>query len=270
MEEPLPVQESPPDAPPDVPQPPAMPLAARLLNVFAIPGEVFETVRASRFCVVNWLVPALLSAVVGGLTITVVLSQPSVQRQVRGLGEQQAKALDQQVKAGKVTQVEANHVQAVTRWFTDPATLKTIGSMAAVLIGVVRVFWWAFILWLVGRMFLKVQIGYLKALEVAGLALMISVLGGVVVLVLMVNLTKIFAAPSLALVTPDFEATRKSTLMLGAANVFSFWLIGVLSVGLAKLARVPFLRAAWFVFAVWVIQESLFTLVAGALGQFGL
>jgi len=265
MEEPLPGQKSPPNAP----QPPAMSLAARLLNVFAIPGEVFDGVRTSRFCVGNWLWPALLSAVVGALTIIVVLSQPSVQRQMRELGEQQAKALDQQVKAGKVTQSEANQVQAITRWCTDPATLKTIGGMAAVLFNIVRVFWWAFILWLVGRVFLKVQLGYLKALEVAGLALMISVLGGVVALALTVNLTRIFAAPSLALAAPDFEATRKNPLLLGAASVFSFWLVGVLSVGLARLARVPFLRAAWFVFAFWVIQESLLVFMTGALGQFG-
>jgi hypothetical protein len=270
MEEPLPVQESSPDAPPDAPPPPAMSFAARLLNVFAIPGEVFEVVRASRFCVANWLLPALLSAVVGALTIVVLFSQPSIQKQVRELGEQQAKALAQQVKAGKVTQADANQAEAVTRRLTDPATLKIFGGMAAVLFGVVRVFWWAFVLWLVGRMFLKAQFGYLKTLEVAGLALMISVLGGVVALALTVNLTKVFATPSLALAAPDFEATRKSYLMLGAANVFSFWLVGVLSVGLAKLARVPFLRAAWFVFAFWVIQESLLGLVGGALGQFGL
>ena len=270
MEEPLPVQESSPDAPPDAPPPPAMSFAARLLNVFAIPGEVFETVRASRFCVGNWLLPALLSAVVGGFTMVVLFSQPGIQKQVRELGEQQAKALEQQVKAGKVTQAEASQVQAVTRRITDPATLKIFLGMAAVLFGVVRVFWWAFILWLVGRMFLKAQFGYLKTLEVAGLALMISVLGEVVALALTVNLTKVFATPSLALAAPDFEASRKSYLMLGAANVFSFWLVGVLSVGLAKLARVPFLRAAWFVFAFWVIQESLLSLMAGGLGQLGL
>ena len=56
--------------------------------------------------------------------------------------------------------------------------------------------------------------------------------------------------------------------MLGAANVFSFWLLGVLAVGLAKLAGVPFLRAAWFVFAAWAIQQSLLMLGAGVLVQF--
>ena len=270
MEEPLPVQESLPNARPDAPPPPAMSFAARLLNVFAIPGEVFEVVRANRFCVLNWLLPALLLAVVGVLTVVVVFSQPSVQKQVRELGEQQAKALEQQVKAGKVTQADADQFQPIIRWWSDPDMRKIVNSMAAVVIGVARVFWWAFILWLVGRMYLKVQFGYTKALEVAGLALLISVLGEVVMLALTVNLTKVFTTPGLALVAPDFGATQKGYLMLGIYTVFSFWLVGVLSVGLARLARVPFLRAAWFVFAVWVIQESLRSLVAGALGQFGL
>src|ERR1039458_4693749 len=97
MEEPLPVQESPPNARPDAPPPPAMSFAARLLNVFAIPGEVFETVRANRLCVANWLLPALLLAAVWVFTTIVMFSQPSIQKQVRELGEQQSKALEQQV-----------------------------------------------------------------------------------------------------------------------------------------------------------------------------
>ena len=266
MEEPLPIEES--ASPP--PQPAAMCLAARLLNVFAIPGEVFAGVKAGRFSVGNWLLPALLLAGVGVFTIVTILSQPSVQQQLSKMGEQQAKALDTQIKAGKLTQADADRVQAVTRTFANPTVLKFTGSIAAVLISVARVFWWAFILWLLGRRFLKTQIDYLKALEVAGLALMISVLGGVVILLLLLNLPKMFAASSLTFVIADFEATRKSHLMVGAANLFSFWLVGVLSIGLAKLAEVPFLRAAWFVIAVWVVQESLFMLVGGALGQFAL
>jgi len=89
-----------------------------------------------------------------------------------------------------------------------------------------------------------------------------------VTLLLMLNLPKLFATTSLAVAASDFDPSRKSPLLLGVANVFSFWLIGVLSAGLARLAGVPFLRAAWFVFAYWVIQESLFILMGGALGQF--
>ena len=266
MEEPLPVLESPRDATP----PPVTSLAARLLNVFAVPGEVFAEVKVGRICIGNWLVPALLSALVAVFTAVVIVSHPAFQRQMHDLTERQAKAVDQQVKAGKVKEADANHALALVRAITQPGTVKTLASIAVAVIGVARVFWWAFILWLVGRLFLKVRIGYPKALEVAGLGLMISVLGTVVTLLLMVNLPSLFATPNLASAISDLDSIRKSSLLLGAANVFAFWMIGVLSVGLAKLAGVPFLRAAWFVFAVWLIQESFFVLLAGVLGQFTL
>ena len=264
MEEPLPVPESPPDAA----SPPAMCFAARLLNVFAIPGEVFAVVKASPVSVWNWLVPALLLTVVGMLTVFVVVSQPTLQRQMHERIEQQAKLLEQQVQAGKVKPADADRVLTLTRTLAQPDTLKILGGTAAAGFGLVRVFWWALVLWLLGRAFLKARLGYFKTLEITGLGLMISVLGSVVMLLLMVNLPKLFASPSLALAAGDFDASRKSYLVLGVANLFAFWLVGVLSVGLAHLANVPFLRAAWFVFAAWLIQESCLVLLQGALGYF--
>ena len=266
MEEPLPVSDSPPDAKPR----PATSLAARLLNVFAVPGEVFAEVKAGRNCVGNWLVPALLSAVVAVLTAVVIVSQPAFQRQVHDLMGRQAKVMEQQVKAGKVRQADADRALAVVRAILEPGTIKLAASAAAAVVGVARVFWWAFLLWLLGRLFLKVRFGYLKALEVAGLGLMISVLGAVVMLLLMVNLPGLFATSNLASAVSDLEASLKSPLRMGAANVFSFWGVGVLSVGLAKLAGVPFLRAAWFVFGTWLIQESCVVLAVGGLGQLAL
>jgi hypothetical protein len=247
-----------------------MSLAARLLNIFAVPGEVFAEVKTSRICIANWLVPGLLSAVVAVLAVILVVSQPAFQQQMHDLTERVAKALDQQVKAGKVKQADASRALAQFRAIMKPDSLKILMSAAAALAGVARVFWWAFLLWLLGRWFLKVRFGYPKALEVAGLSLMISVLGTVVILLLMVNLPSLFASPKLALAVSDFDVGHKSLLLLGAANVFAFWFLGVLSVGLAKLAAVPFLRAAWFVFAGWLIQESCLVLLAGVLAQFAL
>ena len=250
--------------------PPTTSLAARLLNVFAVPGEVFAEVKASRVCVGNWLAPALLSALAAVITAVVIVSQPAFQRQIHDLTDRQAKAVEQQVNAGKVKQADADRVMGLVRAVTEPGTLKALASTAVAVVGFARAFWCAFVLWLLGRLFLKVRFGYLKALEVAGLGLMITVLGTIVTLLLMVNLPSLFATSNLALAISDLNASRKSPLLLGAANVFAFWLMGVLSVGLAKLAGVPFVRAAWLVFAAWIIQESLFVLLAGVVGQFTL
>jgi hypothetical protein len=245
-----------------------MSFAARLLNVFAIPGEVFEVVKASRVSIGNWLVPMLLSGVVLALMAVVVVSQPAMQKQMHERFEQQAKVFQQEVKAGKMKQAEVDRALALTRAIIAPPVLRLLFGAGGALLGVARVFWWALVLWLLGRLFLKVRLNYFKTLEVAGLAVMVGVLGGVVTLLLMVNLPRLFATSGLAQAVSDFDPLGKSPLLLAAANVFSFWLIGVLSVGLARLARVPLLRAAWFVFAFWLLQESVLILLGGALGQF--
>ena len=242
-----------------------MSLAARLLNIFAVPSEVFLDIRSAPHSVSNWLVPIILSSLVGVFSALVIFSQPTIQVQIR---EQQAKAMDSQVKAGKMTQAQADQSQAMIDKFMGPAFLKVVGSVGAVVSSVTRVFWWAFVLWLMGQLFLKVRFPYSKAVETAGLVMMISVLGMIISLLLIVNLGKLFAAPSLALAVEDFDVQRKSHVALGAANVFSFWFVGLMALGLAKLADVPFARAGFLVFGFWILQEMFFILTG--LGQLAL
>src|SRR6266567_4780149 len=126
MEEPPPIQESP--APPPVP--PRTSLVARLLNVFAVPGDVFEEVKTSLFNPSNWLVPLCISVLVGAVSAVVIFSQPAIMQQMR---EQQAKALDDKVKAGKITQADADKVTAMTEKVMTPGVMKIAGAaMAAV------------------------------------------------------------------------------------------------------------------------------------------
>jgi hypothetical protein len=245
MDQPPPITET----PPPVTEVPVMSLAARLLNMFAIPGDVFEEVKATRHAAVNWLVPALIASVVGAASACLMFSQPAIQQQLR---EQQERVMEQQVKAGKMTRAQAEQAQTIADKFSSPTMLKIFGAFGAVGGSFARVFWWALVLWLLGRWFLHVRIGYLKAAEVAGLAGMISTLGTVVSLLLIVNVGKLFSTPSLALVVGDFDAKNKSHLLLGAVNVFNFWFIGVMASGLARLAGVPFARAAILMLSCWI------------------
>ena len=237
-----------------------MSIAARLLNVFAIPGEVFDEVKTTRAKISNWLVPVLLSAIIGALSVSIALSQPAVQQQLR---EQQARMFDKKVKAGSISQADADKLLATLERAQGP-----LMAGGVVLVSFFRVFWWAVILSLLGRWFFRVSFGFSKSLEVAGLAIMISVLGSLVSLLLTVNLARLFATPSLALAVHDFDATRKSHVFLGAANVFAFWQISVFAVGLAKLTGTPFFRAVMLVLACWLLQESV--LIMLGFGQLAL
>src|SRR5574341_368923 len=90
------MEESLPPMPPVAPEPPApaTSLFERLTNVFVAPGEVFDEVKSSRSSVANWLVPVILSALVGVASVFVIFSQDNIVQQVR---EQQELALEKQL-----------------------------------------------------------------------------------------------------------------------------------------------------------------------------
>jgi len=262
MEQPPPILETPQPA---APKEPTMSLPARLMNVFAVPGEVFEEVKDTRKSAANWLVPAAIASVVGALAAIVMFSQPTIRQQIR---EQQEQAFEQHIKDGKMTRQQADQAMTMVEKFTGPTMMAIFGSVGAVAAGFARLFWWGLVLWLLGRWFLKARFSYLKAVEVAGLASMITVLGMIVSMLLIVNLGKMFSTLSLGLAVSDFDVKNKSHLLLGAVNVFNFWLIAVLGAGLARLAGVPFLRAVFLVLGYWLAVSLLLIFIG--LGTFAL
>lgn len=230
---------------------------SRLLNVFAAPGEVFEEVKNSAPTVANWLLPTLILAFVGAISAFIIFSQPAIVQQIH---EQQEKAFDQQVSAGKMTQAQADQVMAMTEKIS-----KYFGAVGAVFGSFIRLFWWAFILWLLSLLFLKVKIPFLKVTEVVGLATMISVLGAIVTVLMTVIFGKLGVTPSLALAIGSFDPKNKIHLLLGAANIFSFWQIGVFACGLARLAGTPFTKTLLVITLYWIAFTLL--LIFTGLGQ---
>lgn len=245
--------ETPPALPPGPsgPQGPSMSLMARLLNVFATPGEVFDDIKAAKPSTASWLVPALLTAVVMALTTIIVMSQPAIQQKMR---EQQEQMIEKQVQAGRISRADAEKQLAIMEKFSGPTMKAVSGVLTGIIYGFVRVFWWATVLWLLGRWLLKVPFPYLKSMEAAGLAGMIGVLGMIVTLLLQVNLSDLNSSPSLALLVKEFDPKKTSHLLLGAVNVFHIWQAAILAMALSRLAAVPFVRGAltflpfWFLF----------------------
>src|SRR4051812_13913953 len=84
---------------------PAMPLVSRLLNIFADPGEVFERVKSGPASAANWLVPALISTVVGIISAIVIFSQPGITQKMH---EQQVQEIEKRVQAGLMKQADAD------------------------------------------------------------------------------------------------------------------------------------------------------------------
>jgi Yip1 domain len=253
-----------PEPPAAVPRP-AMSLTARLFNVFADPGEVFEEVKNGKPSAANWMVPALVFALAGVISVVVIFSQSAIVQQIH---DQQAAAMDQQVKAGKLTQAQADQALAMMDKFTGPGMLKIFGSVASVFVSFIRLFWWAFILWLMALLVLKNKIPFLKMAEVAGLATMIIVLGAVITTLLTVITAKLGITLSPALAISNYDTKNKLHLLLAALNVFNLWLIAVSACGLSRLAGVSFGKSLLIVAIYWLAFTAF--LIAIGFGQFAL
>src|SRR5882757_5484953 len=75
-------------------------LTARLLNVFAAPGDVFEEIKARQPVASDWLLPLLVSCLAGVVFIWVVFSQENILRPIR---EAQEQAIQKQIDAGNMS-----------------------------------------------------------------------------------------------------------------------------------------------------------------------
>lgn len=245
MEEPPPITETQPQAP----KPPTMSVAARLLNVFAIPGEVFEEVRATAASTANWLVPALLLIAISWIGATLVLSQDSIRQQLNELTD---KSIEQQVSKNRMSEAQADKAREIGQITTK------VGMIAGpVFIALATPFWWGLILWLAGAKVMKAGFPYGKAVETAGLANMIAVLDALVRTLLILVTGNLFAAPSLAMLLKNYDPQNTLHSLLALGNLMMFWLLAIRAIGLARLARVSFARAAAWVFGIWAAYTSL-------------
>ena len=229
------------------------------MNVFAIPGDVFEEIKASKPSTANWLVPVLITCLVSSMAAVIVLSQPAILQKIH---EQQEQTFERQVKAGKMTQQQADQAMAIVEKFSSPTMMKIYGMGGSIFYGFARLFWWATVLWLLGKWFLHVRFDYIKTMEVAGLAGMIGVLGTIVTMLLQVNLSNPASSPSLALLVSDFDQKKISHVLLATVNVFDLWQAGVLASALARLAGTPFFRGAFVMFAFWIVWHSFLILLS--------
>jgi len=250
MEQPLPMQEPPPENP----QAPTMSLGGRLSNVFATPGEVFEAVKTAKDSAANWLVPALILVLVSWAAAAVIFSQDSIKHQLSEITDQ---AIQKQVEKSRMSEQQAEQARAMgEKWAGISA--KIGAALVPVLAGFLTPFVWGLFIWLVGAKVLKGNFSYTKAVEVVGLGNMIAVLDVIVKTLLIVGLGNLYASPSLVLLVKDFDPQNTVHSLLTVVNVMTFWLLAVRAVGLARLSGASFAKAAVWVFGIWAAYTGFF------------
>lgn len=239
-----------------------MSLASRVLNVVAIPGDVFADVKAGPASTANWLVPTLLLILTSWVAAWLIFSQESVKQQIREMTD---KALQKQVEQGKLTEAQADQARNVA------GISAQVGAYAGpVFAAVVSPFFWGLIVWGVGTRKFKGHFPYMKAVEVCGLANVIGILDVAVRTLLVIGLANPLASPSLSLLSQNPDPQSRTYALLGLVNVMTFWVLAVRAIGLARLAEVSFARAAVWVLGAWAaIMTLLFGISFGLQAAFG-
>lgn len=228
-------------------RPSSMSLPARLLNVVASPGEVFEDVKVTPPSAANWLVPALVLILVSWIGGWLVMSQDTIKHQI---SEMTDKAIEKQIQKQKMSPEQAEQARRAGEQFGSIGTKVSL-VVAPVFAAFFTPFWWGLILWLFGAKVFKGGFAYMKAVEVAGLANTIGILDAIVRTLLILTLNNLFAAPSAALLLKEFDPQNPVHSLMGALNLMTCWILGVRSIGLSRLSGASFGKCAAVVFGLW-------------------
>jgi len=262
-------------------------LWAKLGNIIAAPGEVFDEIRSLPVVTANWLVPTLLVLVAGWVGLWLVFQQDSIDQQISDMQEQQ---IQKMVESGKMSQQQADSSRAVAQKFTKVG--KIVGGIAGSgLTTFISLFWWALVLWLVGGKIMGGGFTYLKAIEAAGLASVILLLETVVRNLLQITCGSLFAGPNLALfvvdefhqsslgalLTPvasllpesarwaDYDIKDLKLQVLAAFDGMVFWGLFVKSVALSRLSGRGLGPALAWIVGLWLAVTSLMMTVGYAM-----
>jgi hypothetical protein len=231
-----------------------MSLGARLLNVYATPGDVFEWVRQkTECCTSNWLIPALLSCLVGVVFTWIALSQPNVEQQIR---EQQDQKIQQLVDSGKLSAADAETARKRIEQINLMMVVKMTGMVSVVVMSFAMTFIVAVVLKLTALWWLRASVEYMKWVEVAGLSAMVLVLGTVVQLLLVIIMGSILATPGPVLLVGEIDPQNKLHLALSSINLVTFWYLCILGLGLAKLAGGGFIKAVVPLLGLWAVLRG--------------
>jgi hypothetical protein len=216
-------------------------LAAKLVNIFVSPSDVFDEVLSEPIRPATWMVPTLMvffsSLLLLGLSTT---------------PEQTSAAVREFVEAGQVPPSQATAI--IERWFS-------VSALAVFVSAFVGTIWSALVLWGMGRILLKAAIPFSKALEVSGLAGMILVLGTIVTTLLILASGNPLARPALSLLASGFGQGSTLRAALDVFNAFYLWSTAVLAIGLSRLTGASIKECAFWAFSYWfVLRISLILL----------
>ena len=167
--------------------------------------------------------------------------------------ERNLTAVGQLLEAGKV---KSDQVAAFTQH------RQLFSGVAVCLATVIGTLWSAFVIWGMGRVLFKSRFEFRKALEVAGLAGSVLVLGTIVTGLLALAAGDASVRPALSALCLKMAPDSPLRAAAGVIDLFQLWTTGVLTIGLSRLAQVSIKESAFWVLGYWVVARIAFIILA--------
>lgn len=206
---------------PEVMQAEDMGLGKRMIGVFVSPGATFEAVRA-RVSVADWLVPLILMAIVGTVTLYLILP----------------------------LQME----MAQTNVAED---MKAATDAAAVIFAPFGVVVWAFVIAAIFLVLVRFVLGgettYRHVLAVTCYGSLVGIPGAIVTVPLMLAKESAVVQVGLGLLLPDSMAESFLAYFLHSLSVFAIWQCALTAIGLGIVSGISTKKAAIGVFVLFIL-----------------
>jgi len=227
-----------------------MSLGGRLMNIFVAPGEVFDDVKYSEPCMANWIVPLCLSIAVAIIYTMVVFSQPAI---LQGMRVPVEKKFQQMVDSGKITRQQADQQLEMVEKFMSEPVLKTFGILGSLFMLPGLLFLSSLVIWAIGKYAMGGDFIYMKTVEAAALAGVVTIPCSILAMSLAVIYGNIGMTASPILLIGHFDQGNSLHRVLSAIDIGSMWSLTLLSLALSRLSGKSFLMAALWGFGIWAI-----------------
>ena len=218
----------------------------RATNVFMSPGELYSEIAVAPVQSSSWLIPYIISMVLGVLMTVAIFSNQSLSEQAR---RPQREAMQKQVEEGKMTQEQADQAES----FMSPAMFMTVGAVGVVGVVTASLFLIPLILLGVTKVAFKYSAPYKKFLETYAIATLIGAFGGIITLLMMYSMDSMLAQPGAGFFLKDsFDPKNFMHSVLASLNIFTIWEVSVVGIGLSKLTGRSLGSGMAVTFGIWL------------------
>jgi len=229
--------------------PSAPSLGNAISDVFVTPSEVFQSLKNTAPSPILWVTPLIATLLIVIVSVIMIFTNETLKSEMK---ETQSKAIQKMVDENKLTQEDADKIEA--RSESMGGMMIAFGIVGGIVFTAAFYFGGALFLWLADKIVLKSTVGYGKHLEMYGIASWIGVLGGIVTILMMIGLGSMAATPSGSLaLLGSFDPTDKSHMLLASLNIFSIWQAAVVGIGLSIFSEKRTSAGIGVAFALWIV-----------------